>query len=122
MHTDVIFDLSSLAAGLLVLARVSGIIVMVPIPGLAAGPDASRIVLVLAITGSLFPLWPHPAFSDLWSGRMLGWALAEFAIGLTVGVAVAFLLEGIQLAAQIIGLQAGYSFVSTIDPTTQADS
>ena len=42
--------------------------------------------------------------------------------GLTIGVAVAFLLEGIQLAAQIVGLQAGYSFASTIDPTTQADT
>jgi flagellar biosynthetic protein FliR len=37
-------------------------------------------------------------------------------------VAVSFLLEGVQMAAQMIGLQAGYSFASTIDPTTQADT
>src|SRR5947209_2000855 len=39
-----------------------------------------------------------------------------------VGVAVSFLFEGLQMAAQMIGLQAGYSFASTIDPSTQADS
>jgi flagellar biosynthesis protein FliR len=39
-----------------------------------------------------------------------------------VGVAIAFLLEGIQMAAQMIGLQAGYSFASTVDPSTQADT
>src|SRR5579871_1903435 len=122
MHTDLALNLSMLAGFLLVLARISGVIALVPIPGLAAGPDASRIALALAITVGLFPLWPHPAAEDLLSGRMLGWMASESTIGLTIGVSVAFLLEGIQLAAQIIGLQAGYSFASTIDPLTQADS
>ena len=39
-----------------------------------------------------------------------------------IGLAVAFLTEGFQLAAQIFGVQAGYGFASTIDPTSQADS
>jgi flagellar biosynthetic protein FliR len=32
------------------------------------------------------------------------------------------LIEAFVLAAQILGLQAGYAYASTIDPTTQADS
>jgi len=122
MHASLTFNLSTLCGFLLVLARISGLIAFVPIPGLAAGPDASRIALALALTVTLFPAWPHPAMSGLQGGRILGWVGAEAAFGLTVGVAVAFLLEGVQLAAQIIGLQAGYSFASTIDPTTQADT
>jgi len=122
MHTNVALDLAALGGFLLVLARVAGVIAFVPIPGLAAGPDAARIVLALALTVTLLPVWPRPAPADLLSARILGWIAAEAALGLTVGVAVSFLLEGIQLAAQIIGLQAGYSFASTIDPTTQADS
>jgi flagellar biosynthetic protein FliR len=47
---------------------------------------------------------------------------AEAAFGLTIGVAIAILLEGVQMGAQMIGLQAGYSFASTIDPATQADT
>jgi flagellar biosynthetic protein FliR len=53
---------------------------------------------------------------------MAGWAAAEAGFGLTIGLAIAFLLEGMQLASQIFGLQAGYSYASTIDPNSQADS
>ena len=43
-------------------------------------------------------------------------------MGLAVGLAVAFLTEGFQMGAQIISLQAGYSFATTIDPNSGADS
>ncbi len=42
--------------------------------------------------------------------------------GIAVGLAVAFLNEGFQMGAQIISLQAGYTFATTIDPTSGADS
>src|SRR5207253_10010985 len=55
-------------------------------------------------------------------GSLTGWIAAEFSFGLMIGVAVNFLFDGLQLAAQMIGLQAGYSYASTVDPSTQADS
>ncbi len=122
MHTELALSLAGLYGFLLVLARVSGVIAIAPIPGLSAGPDAARIVLALALTVALFPVWPSPPGGEFAVGRLLGWIAAEAAFGLTVGVALAFLLEGIQLAAQIIGLQAGFSFASTVDPNTQADT
>src|SRR5216684_5674726 len=122
MHTELTFNLSTLYGFLLVLARVSGVIAFVPIPGLSAGPEVSRVVLALALTISLLPVWPAPNLNGALLGRLIGWILAEVAFGLTIGVAIAFLLEGLQMAAQIIGLQAGYSFASTIDPSTQADT
>jgi flagellar biosynthetic protein FliR len=39
-----------------------------------------------------------------------------------IGLAVAMLLEGFQIAAQIIALQAGYAYASMIDPGSEADS
>jgi flagellar biosynthetic protein FliR len=122
MHADLTLNLSLLYGFLLVLARVSGLLAFVPVPGLSASPVSSRIVLALALTAALFPAWPMPATQNLEIGRLLGWMGAEAAFGLTVGVAVAFLLEGIQMSAQIIGLQAGYSYASTVDPSTQADT
>ena len=122
MHADLTLNFSLLYGFLLVLARVSGVLAFVPIPGLAAGPVASRIVLSVALTIALFPVWPAPAFEGPVVGTLLGWMAAEAAFGLTIGVAVAFLLEGVQMAAQMIGLQAGYSFASTVDPSTQADT
>jgi flagellar biosynthetic protein FliR len=122
MHTELTFNLSTLYGFLLVLARVSGVIAFVPIPGLSAGPEVSRVVLALALTISMLPVWPAPNLTGALLGRLLGWIGAEAAFGLTIGLAVSFLLEGLQMAAQVIGLQAGYSFASTIDPSTQADT
>jgi len=122
MHTELTFNLATLYGFLLVLARVSGVIAFVPIPGLSAGPEVSRVVLALALTISLLPVWPATNLTGALLGRLLGWIGTEAAFGLTIGLSVSFLLEGLQMAAQVIGLQAGYSFASTIDPSTQADT
>jgi flagellar biosynthesis protein FliR len=122
MHAEVTFNLSTVYGFLLVLARVSGVIAFVPLPGFSAGPDSSRIVLALALTMALSPVWPAPILDGPVLVRLLAWMGAEAAFGLTIGVAVAFLLEGVQMAAQVIGLQAGYSYASTVNPDTQADT
>src|SRR6202020_822903 len=54
--------------------------------------------------------------------RMVAWIAAEAAIGIAIGVAVSIVIESFVVAAQILGLQAGYAYASTIDPNTQADS
>ena len=54
--------------------------------------------------------------------RMVCWAAAEASVGVAIGVAVAITLEAFALAAQVLGLQAGYAYASTIDPNTEADS
>lgn len=113
---------STMVAFLLVMARVAGLITFLPIPGFRNVPDIIRIVLGLAITFALFPVWPAvpdvlPSF-----GQLAGWTFAEAGFGLVAGLAVAFLTEGFQLAMQVLGLQAGYAYASTIDPTSQADS
>lgn len=124
MHADLTFQLTALYGFLLVLARVSGVLVFVPIPGLAAGPGVSRAILALALTVALFPARPEGLVhgNEFATGTLAGWIAKEALFGLTIGLAVAFLLEGLQMAAQVLGLQAGYSFASTVDPSTQADT
>ncbi len=46
----------------------------------------------------------------------------EAALGIGIGLAVAFVTEAFSVGAQSMGLQAGYRFATTIDPNTQADS
>jgi len=122
MRSDLIVSLPAAQSGLLVFTRVAGIFTFLPLPGLKTAPDVPRIFLSLCITGVLFPLWPPVAAGQTGAGFLVSAMFGEVAFGLTIGVALAFLLEGLQMAAQVAGLQAGFSYASTIDPNTEADS
>ena len=76
----------------------------------------------MAISFALFPVWPQLPNALPSMTQLIGWAFAEAGLGLAMGVAIGFLLEAFQLAMQIAGLQAGYGFSLTIDPSSQADS
>jgi flagellar biosynthetic protein FliR len=114
--------LSTLYAFLVVLARVAGLVTFLPVPGFRNAPDTVRILLALTITFALFPVWPALPNVNPTLGQLAVWAFCEAGFGLSAGLAVAFLTEGFQLAAQMAGFQAGYGFASTIDPNSQADS
>jgi flagellar biosynthetic protein FliR len=73
------------------------------------------------VTVALFPVWPHPS-DRVSAGVLASWIASEAALGLGIGLAVGFAIEAFLVGAQVISLQAGYSFASTIDPSTQADS
>jgi flagellar biosynthesis protein FliR len=122
MGTDLTFDIGSLYAFLLVLARISGAFIFVPIPGIQAGPQIARGLLSVSLTFVLASRWPVIDPANVSFVLLLGWLLAEAGMGLAVGLAVAFMTEGFQMGAQIISLQAGYTFASTVDPTSGADS
>src|SRR5580704_6422122 len=113
--------LSTLYAFALVLARVTGLILFLPVPGFRSAPDSVRIFLALAIAFALFPVWPALPNAEPSIGQLTGWALAEAGFGLTAGLAVSFLIEAFQIAAQATAVHAGFGFATTIDPTSQAD-
>jgi flagellar biosynthetic protein FliR len=46
----------------------------------------------------------------------------DAAFGLCIGLLIGFISEATLLFGQICGLQAGFSFASTVDPESQADS
>jgi flagellar biosynthetic protein FliR len=121
MGTEIHLDPATLVSFLLVLARVAGAFIYIPLPGIKAGPEPARAVLAVFMTFILFPSWPHmDAQGSI--GLLLGWLLAEAGTGIAVGLVAAFLTEGFQMGAQIISLQAGYTFATTVDPTSGADS
>jgi flagellar biosynthesis protein FliR len=122
MGTDLTIDVGTLYAFLLVLARISGAFIFVPIPGIQAGPQIARVLLSVSLTLALQPRWPAIDAAGVRFPLLIGWILAEAGMGLAVGLAVAILTEGFQMGAQIISLQAGYTFASTIDPSSGADS
>jgi flagellar biosynthetic protein FliR len=114
-------SISTLLGFLLTLVRVSGVFVFVAVPGLKSVVDPARLLLILAVAIALFPVWPHPS-DRISAGVLASWLASESALGLGIGLAVAFAIEAFLVGAQMVSLQAGYSFASTIDPMTQADS
>ena len=122
MQNELTFSTGTLFAFLLVLARVAGAVIFVPLPGLKSAPDAARAVLAVGFTFALFGQWPVVDAGSMTPSRLIGWIFAESAIGLVIGISTAIVLECFTMAAQILGLQAGYGYASTIDPNTQADS
>lgn len=114
--------LSTLYAFLLVLARVGGLIAFLPVTAFRAAPMIFRAVLAFTITIALYPVWPHLPDTLASAGQLTMWAFSEMGFGLAAGLAVALLLEGFQVGAQVLGMPAGFGYAQTIDPNSQADS
>ena len=111
----------------LLLSRTSGMLVFVPIPGANRLPSHPKILLAVVLAFLLAPLAYGMQDAAVLSSPAVVWQLAgmvlsEAAFGLAVGAAVGLLLEAFGLAAQILGFQAGYSYINTVDPTTQVDA
>ena len=121
MRGDLVVSTATLIGFLLTLARMAGVFVFVPLPGLGTRNNQARIALALSMAIALFPYWPRLE-GEISGGQLTMWLISEAAMGIGVGLCVSFLIEGFNVAAQIMGLQAGYAYASTIDPTSQADS
>jgi flagellar biosynthetic protein FliR len=114
--------LATITAFLLVLARVAGLIAFFPLPVFRKAPGPVRAALTVTLTLALFPVWPQLPNQLPTVAQLATWAFAEAGLGLATGLAIGFLVEGFQLAMQIIGLQAGYGYALTVDPSSQADA
>jgi flagellar biosynthetic protein FliR len=109
-------------AFLLVLARVGGLIALAPLPGTRLAPASTKVSLALLLALLLLPLAQVRPAAGAGIGTVAAWMAQEAAFGLAVGVALQFLSEMMGLAAQLLGFQAGYSYINTVDPTTQVDA
>jgi flagellar biosynthetic protein FliR len=126
MPTQLTLSIEILYGFLLVLTRVAATFVFVPLPQLRHSSTTLRIVLSLAVTVALQSTWPatpvslNGGFMEVWA--LLGRMAAEAGFGIAIGLVVALLAESFTLATQILGIQAGYGYASTIDPNSEADS
>lgn len=121
MRTELTLSVATLYGFLLVLARVTAALTFVPLPGVRQGPSAARVVLGVALTVLLFPQWPSVP-EQVPMGRLLGWLVLDAGLGILIGLGVGFVIEAFQVAAQAVGLEAGFAYAYMVDPQTQADS
>ncbi len=121
MQSSLFIPAETLTSFLLVMFRMGGMMMFVPMPGLRSGPALPRVMLSAAAAFLLFPYWP-PKMGASDPALFVGAMLAEAGFGVAVGLLVACLTEVLVMGAQIVSLQAGYSYASTIDPTTEAEA
>jgi hypothetical protein len=72
MGTDLQLNIGTLYSFLLVLARVSGAFVYVPLPGIRTGPDIARAVFAVSLTLVLFASWPQIDGPATTPGQLIG--------------------------------------------------
>lgn len=120
MSIDALFDPKSLQAYLHVLGRVSALLAFFP-PGPYRGPAQAKVVLCLSLSVVLWPYQPAVATEGS-IGALIASLFGDCAIGLVVGLAMAAVIEMLMFSAQIVSLQSGLSYASTVDPTSGADS
>ncbi|MGO9229326.1 MAG: flagellar biosynthetic protein FliR [Bryobacteraceae bacterium] len=122
MHANLSVTVGTVLAFLLVLARVSGAMVFVPLPGFSGASGMARAAFSLAFTLALAPRWPRLDGPGPGPGTLVAWAVAEAAVGVAIGLAASTVLEMFAFAAQMLGMPAGYGYAQTVDPNTQADA
>src|SRR5262249_26194435 len=122
MPASLTVSTGTLIAFLLVLARVGGALVFVPLPGIKGTLEPVRAALAIGFTMTLASRWPMVDAARFTIGRLAAAVASEAALGIAVGIVVALVLEALVLAAQVLGMQAGYAYASTVDPNTEADS
>jgi len=122
MPVDLQIPLHTLHAFVLVMLRVGGVFIFTPVPGLRNTPAAARAVLSATLALALYPKWPQLQGADPDIGQLIFWSLSEIALGVTVGLMIALVLELFAIGAQAVSLPAGYTYASAVDPATQAES
>ncbi|MEX0587116.1 MAG: flagellar biosynthetic protein FliR [Pirellulales bacterium] len=106
-----------LVAGMLVLARVTGLVMSAPILGMQEAPMRIRGLFALALTLLVLPSqWNTPVENPKTLFDMSVLIGQEALVGLALGLGLMVLLGGIQVAGQLIGQISGMSLAEIFNP------
>lgn len=108
---------------LLVFIRIAGALAVLPVFGHRATPVTVKTglaaLIALMLVPSLAGQLPTP------SGSLLDFFLLAFKetlCGIILGFAGQFLFYAVEIAGQLVGFQAGFSIVASIDPNTETQA
>lgn len=117
-----ILNWNLLGGFLLNVTRLGLALSFVPMPGVKSSLDTVRIVLIVTLAAVMVPVLEQAAAVPDKPAAFVRAMAGEMLYGLAVGVLVALLGEVLTFAMQAFAMQAGYSYASSIDPNSDADS
>lgn len=106
---------------LIVGARISALMVFAPFFGSATIAPRIKAGLTLALTLLLCPV-VRLNLVPLSGPRAWQVVAGEFIIGLTMGLTLQFVFEGVQLAGEVLGFQVGHSLANLINPQMDVET
>ncbi len=116
------FDYGAFIGFTLVLVRMSGLLLSMPILGATTIPVQARIGFVAITSYIVFSVAKLPPVdTGIPMGRFTFMLMGELAIGLTIGYASQLIFSAVQFAGQLIGFQIGFGIVNVLDPTTNSE-
>lgn len=105
-----------LAAFLLPLFRISGLLMAMMVIGTQSVPARIRMSLALAFTIMVLPVLPDMPKFDLFSLSGFYLAIQEAMIGIVIGFVSRLLFQIFVIGGQLIAMQTGLGFASLVDP------
>ncbi len=121
MVLDVPLPTETLSTFLLVLARCSAWVLVVPLFSARGIPPIARLALAVALGVFLTPLYPDtPTAAD--TGEFVLAAMGQVAIGLALGLLTAIVLSAVEVAGGLADLASGFSYGAMLDPVSGAQS
>ena len=103
---------------LLVLARLSAALVVIPLFGANGVPAPTKIGIAILLSLIVLPLSADPApvpTNLLVFASLVG---SEVLVGLAIGVATAMVFQALEMGASLVGVQMGFGVGQIFDPLT----
>ena len=104
---------------MLVLFRIAGLMVSAPLLSSAAIPLRIRAFIALVLALAVFPLVGQVGTVPNSLAALAVAAGGEVVLGLLMGFAVSLVFTGIQVGAEMVGQQMGFSMAQLVDPLSQ---
>jgi flagellar biosynthetic protein FliR len=115
-NTGSLFRLASVAL------RLSALLVFLPLPGFKNLPTAARVLFALSLGAVLAASTPPALYEAPTGSDFVIRLLADLLTGVSIGLVSTLVVEAFTFGGQVISVQAGFSYASTIDPFSESDS
>jgi flagellar biosynthetic protein FliR len=102
--------------------RLSAMLAFLPLPGFKSLPAATRVLFSLSFASVLAVSAPPEAFAAPPGGAFLLQLMGDLLTGVSIGLVCTLVVDAFTFSGQVISVQAGFSYASTIDPFSESDS
>ena len=103
---------------MLTMVRMTGLLASMPGFGQSRVPLVIRAALVLLLAMVLAPVVPAPRVLPEGMYQLLAVMATELAAGALLGLAVAWIIDTVAFAGQLMDTQMGFAFVQFLDPVS----